>query len=159
MYFTQNLTFLTRTHSDSQMNMNSVERVLEYCNVPQEKYQPETTLEPGSGSGSDSSSTPLILINQESSEVSNTKTEESSKDSILPSIILSDYESNLPHPLPALSLRDSALTYVSTVTPMSAQPRAFHLFVPDDWPSQGKVVFDGLSMRYRDNTPSVLRLG
>ena len=152
MYFTQNLTFLTRTHSDSQMNMNSVERVLEYCNVPQEKYQPEAIEEPGS----DSSSTPLILINQElSSEVSNAKTKTSPRNSILPSTILS--ESNIPHPLPVLPIRDSALTYLSTVTPMSAHPRAFHLFVPDDWPSQGKVVFDSLSMRYRDNTPSVLK--
>ena len=41
MYFTQNLTFLARTHSDSQMNLNSVERVQEYCSIDQDKYQPD----------------------------------------------------------------------------------------------------------------------
>jgi ABC-type multidrug transport system fused ATPase/permease subunit len=41
--FTEQLTFLSRAHSDVQIDMNSVERIKEYCSVDQEKYEPDAT--------------------------------------------------------------------------------------------------------------------
>jgi ABC-type multidrug transport system fused ATPase/permease subunit len=79
MYFTQNLTFLARTHSDSQMNLNSVERVQEYCSIDQEKYQPNklvgSTLSSSSPPPAPSNMTPtsskhITHISEESSKLS-----------------------------------------------------------------------------------------
>ena len=39
--FTENITFLARCHSDCQMSMNSVERVMEYVCIETEKYDPD----------------------------------------------------------------------------------------------------------------------
>jgi ABC-type multidrug transport system fused ATPase/permease subunit len=125
--FTMNLTFLTRAHSDSQMNMNSVERVQEYCSIVQEKYQPDSI----DASASDLNNTPSkALANSENSPIK------------ISPIITPSHE--IPFPT------------VTTINPMSVHPRSTHLLVPDDWPNEGRVVFDGVCMRYRDNTPSVL---
>ena len=35
---TDNLTFMARLYADCQMNLNSVERLLEYSSIPSEKY-------------------------------------------------------------------------------------------------------------------------
>jgi ABC-type multidrug transport system fused ATPase/permease subunit len=38
--FTDNVTFLARMHSECQMSLNSVERIMEYLGVDQERYNP-----------------------------------------------------------------------------------------------------------------------
>ena len=156
MYFTQNLTFLTRAHSDSQMNMNSVERVIEYCNVAQEKYQPDRVKEELEGFNSTSTSLKITDLGSNGS-IKTKNTNYFIRDSFLPS--QSKVSTQLSHPLPELSdvFCESSMSFVSTVRPLSLQPRAMQPFVPDNWPSEGRVVFDGLSMRYRDNAPPVLR--
>jgi ABC-type multidrug transport system fused ATPase/permease subunit len=127
MSFTMNLTFLTRAHSDSQMNMNSVERVQEYCSIVQEKYQPDSVDASASDPHSTPSKAPTII------ETSPIKTHP---------VVTPTHE--IPFPT------------VTTVNPMSIHPRSTHLLVPDNWPSEGRVVFDGVCMRYRENTPPVL---
>jgi ABC-type multidrug transport system fused ATPase/permease subunit len=39
--FTDHLTWITRVHADCQMNLNAVERVKEYSEIPQERYHVE----------------------------------------------------------------------------------------------------------------------
>ena len=43
--------YLTRFHGDCQMNLNSVERIIEYCEVPSERYGEEDNKGKGTGSG------------------------------------------------------------------------------------------------------------
>jgi len=40
MNFTDAVTYMTRLHGECQMSMNSVERIVEYCKVEREQYQP-----------------------------------------------------------------------------------------------------------------------
>ena len=227
MYFTQNLTFLTRAHSDSQMNMNSVERVLEYCNIVQEKYYPDPDNENDEkdeentinmknikdieNSGDDydveskslPSSTTSLITDKNEIQFTPIKQGNSTSNHIttpLPHTPLSQlsspltpsyhtplsspFHSNTTHkinttistttnPIPTTTATKTTLTktptktqtkiyksplsLVSTVTPLSVHPRSTVQLVPENWPDRGEVVFDCLSMRYRDNTPSVLR--
>ena len=41
--FTENLTWVARTHADCQMNLNSVERIKEYSDIEQEAYGSDTS--------------------------------------------------------------------------------------------------------------------
>ena len=228
MYFTQNLTFLTRAHSDSQMNMNSVERVLEYCNIVQEKYYPDNEHDEKDESSDEKfknienngddydveskslplSTTSLITDNCENQSQSHQftpiKQGNSTSNHIstpLPHTSLSQlsspltpsyhtplsspFNSNTTHKINTsistttttkhttmkttltktptkttktpTKIYKSPLSLVSTVTPLSVHPRSTVQLVPENWPDRGEVVFDCLSMRYRDNTPSVLR--
>lgn len=38
--FSDYITYLSRMHAECQMSMNSVERILEYCDIEQERYLP-----------------------------------------------------------------------------------------------------------------------
>jgi len=40
--FTDNLTWLARFHADNQLNMNAIERILEFASVESENYHPYT---------------------------------------------------------------------------------------------------------------------
>ena len=154
MYFTQNLTFLTRAHSDSQMNMNSVERVQEYCNIAQEKYQPDgdTVADKGDdrrgeeeGGRDGEQRTPSAY----------TFLPHSSPSSSSPHTSLQSQSHGGSH-----SMRPSTrppLSSTPIVTPLSSDPRSSCQWVSNDWPSEGRVVFEGVSMRYRESTPSVLK--
>ena len=290
MNFTSNLTFLTRAHSDSQMNMNSVERVLEYCNIEQEKYLPDKIYERPEKIGGDdgiemispllsSDSSSIKLMGKSDSAISdycghsgvgsdlasltfesqyltpqkqNQPSSPSFPSSVTPfSPATPLYHTPLsspapagllPHPIhpsthtsthastdtsthasaaipsapsssavcllppshtsrvmssPVNSLTVSGVhspmstlhepleghkpydpmgpkpqypmgpkpydpmgpkpSVFTTITPLSRAPRGSHTIVPDNWPLEGRVTFDGVSMRYRDNTPSVLR--
>ena len=168
MQITSNLTFLTRSHSDSQMNMNSVERVQEYCNIAQEKYQPDAT-----------DGETAAFINGKGD--TRRREEERGRDGervnssastflphSLPSLLtpLLDTFSQSPSPSPShngsSSVRPSIRPHLSLsstpiVTPLSSDPRSACQWVSSDWPSEGCVVFEGVSMRYRESTPSVLK--
>ena len=152
LYFTQNLTFLARAHSDSQMNMNSVERVKEYCSIIQEKYEPDNNPEE-------------LKIKPENENENNNENENFSiRKALTPSALRSDsslYSKEYSSKQLENSLEGSHMknlpSIMHTVTPHSAQPKSTRTYVPDDWPSKGRVVFESVSMRYRDGSPSVLQ--
>ena len=153
MSFTMNLTFLTRAHSDSQMNMNSVERVQEYCSIVQEKYQPDSIEVSAGDAHNTPSKAPLVSSTQLSSIPD--RQPAGSTDLSVGSIIETS-----PSPVkisPSVTpTHEIPFPTVTTINPMSIHPRSNHLLVPENWPNEGKVVFDGVCMRYRDNTPPVL---
>ena len=146
LYFTQNLTFLARAHSDSQMNMNSVERVKEYCSIIQEKYQPDISLEelkikPENENEKFSIRKALTpsALRSDSSQFSEEHFSEQLKNNLEGS-----YMKNLP-------------SIMHAVTPHSTHPRSTRTYVPDNWPNEGRVVFESVSMQYRDGSPNVLQ--
>ena len=61
-----------------------------------------------------------------------------------------------PHPL-SLSSRSLPSSVVSPLTLTRPTTRGLRLSLPPDWPTKGLVQFSLLSMRYRDDTPPVLR--
>jgi hypothetical protein len=81
------------------MNMNSVERVEEYCLAPQERYEPD-------GPGP-------------------------------------------PATAPAAPSH-------TTLSPRAAVPRGQRPALPANWPAHGAVAFEGVTLRYRPDTPAVL---
>jgi ABC-type multidrug transport system fused ATPase/permease subunit len=102
--FTEELTYLLRTHSECQINMNSLERIDEYCRIEQEKYEPDE-----------------------------------------------DAESQTPPESPKRSER--SLEKPFSLKRMSVNANC----VPANWPSKGEIVFENICMRYRPETPYVLK--
>jgi ABC-type multidrug transport system fused ATPase/permease subunit len=150
LYFTQNLTFLARAHSDSQMNMNSVERVKEYCSIVQEKYQPDNNPE----------ELKIKPENENKNENENFSIRYALTPSALrsdPSLFSKEHSSELLENNLGVSHMKNLPPIMHTVTPHSTQPRSTRTYVPDDWPNKGRVVFESVSMRYRDGSPSVLQ--
>ena len=136
--FTQNLTFLTRSYSDCQMNMNSVERVLEYCKIDQEKYLPTNS------------------VHEESGRIWKTANKEEHDTE---SNTVSDMSGNNNE----LDRSSHPILQRTSVTPYSRNPRddvnsmVTSRLVPFNWPVSGEVRFEDISMRYRDSTPCVLK--
>lgn len=165
LYFTQNLTFLARAHSDSQMNMNSVERVKEYCTIIQEKYLPDTNTEDMKMNMENKNKNK----NENKNENENENFDHLSKiKAMKPTTILSDsfeiseefkeFSSEQIQKNFEESHMSNSSSVLHTVTPHSTHPRSFHRqYVPDNWPNNGRVVFENISMRYRESTPSVLQ--
>ena len=121
------------------MNMNSVERVEEYCLVAMEKYEPEE----GQGQALERCNDNTLTGAVEHNHPNN-------NNSILPS------NTTNPHPL-SLSSRSLPSSVVSPLTLTRPTTRGLRLSLPPDWPTKGLVQFSLLSMRYRDDTPPVLR--
>ena len=49
------------------------------------------------------------------------------------------------------------LTVANTIARATKEPETGLLPTPHDWPSQGRVTFDNVSMRYRPELPLVLQ--
>jgi ABC-type multidrug transport system fused ATPase/permease subunit len=139
--FTEELTYLLRAHSECQINMNSLERIEEYCRIEQEKYEPDPHHHQHHGAHSTTTTSSFPVIRPASS-------------------IKEGLEFNK---LAANHSSSSGNGYGNgngcdrDHNGNSGSGGGGGGCVPLGWPSKGDVVFDRITMRYRPEAPPVLK--
>ena len=139
------LTFLTRMHAECQMSMNSVERIIEYCEVEEEQYYPKKRSQAmgsevdqqqhgGSGGGSPR------LFGGSSSSSSCPRDAGDSRGRSRSRSSSSDAGSSISGGSP----RESSFYGDSAATLKG-------------WPAVGSIEFVNISMKYRPTSPPVLK--
>jgi ABC-type multidrug transport system fused ATPase/permease subunit len=165
--FTDYLTFLARGYADNQMNMNSVERVEEYCNIQPEKYLiPSTPCEHDViGSTIDAEGdlhTVRVDINANNGDGNNNKnninnssrsggsrsSSSSSSSSRSGNSISSDNSISATCFYKGASVDESSIK--ASIVPSEAD-------VHPDWPQKGAISFRCVNMRYETSPNLVLK--
>jgi ABC-type multidrug transport system fused ATPase/permease subunit len=126
--FQENLTFLAWKHAECQMDMNSVERIKEYCELDSEKY--------------------ISLVNSNGEEQIESSLE--NKKNIL--TYLSHFLDNARNK--ALSTNEIGK---ESKNDKESSRTNNNIYVPSLWPSQGKIEFRNISLKYKSTEEPVLR--
>ena len=185
--FTDNVTFLARMHAECQMSLNSVERVMEYLVVDQENYLPDPNqldrddgIQENEAQSVDSSIVETIAGTAGVAGVTGVEGSDSIVDdedvsmfSTLPpdNHAIEDTNSDMSQMLDVELLKETEheheheheqvqSTIASDVMyrrPSWEGPTVVINSTPRNWPQCGEVEFDRISLRYRPNTPLVLK--
>ena len=123
--FTDNLTWLARFHADNQLNMNAIERILEFASVESENYHPNPNPNPNPKNASSLNATQPM------------HPDDFSVKSFLEDVFF------------IITGREKyGLTASSVTIPKSHN-------IPDNWPDKGSVEFRDISLVYRGNPSTI----
>ena len=125
--FTDNLTWLARFHADNQLNMNAIERILEFASVESENYHPNTNNNPNPNHEK------TVNANQSMHPEGDFSFKSFLEDDVF--FIMTGRDKN--------GLAASSVTI----------PKSHN--IPDNWPDKGSVEFRDISLVYRGNTSTM----
>ena len=162
MNFTDAITYISRTHGECQMRMNSVERIVEYFHIEQEKYDPNeiiitdnnnntTTASSATTTKTVNNDTSMLLLpsmikkvvhSSSTSKTNNNSYYKLSSNESTNNMTDDDDDNN------SMSIHD--IEEATTTTTNTKTTNNLHATI-------GSIQFDNIVMKYRSTEPAVLK--